>query len=203
MWVTVFLGDTAGNKRSEYSAYVFPRHPWTQIHLLFHYFFPDSINTDIFIILHVCMTSDFHLETLVKDPRPRSYRLKETGRAHRFNLQMVAWVERTQECGFLALMVTGCWLERLRVTCAQDGPKRLCVRSLRLAALTADGVDALRSKAERTTQTGGEAGCAGRHSWGPWPHLLPLGRLCGLTPWASVSPSAQWEFYVFHRYRQL
>lgn len=57
-------------------------------------------------------------------------------------------------------------LERLRVTCAQDGPKRLCVRSLRLATLTADGVDALRSKAERTTQTGGEAGwgCAGRHS---------------------------------------
>lgn len=107
MWVTVFLGDTTGNKRSEYSAYVFPQHPWTQIHLLFHYFFPDSINTDIFIILHVCMTSDFHFETLVKDPRPRSYLLKETGRAHRFNLQMVAWVERTQECGLLALTVTG------------------------------------------------------------------------------------------------
>lgn len=60
-------------------------------------------------------------------------------------------------------MVIGRRLEGLRVTCTRDGPKRLCVRSLRLATLTADEADTLRSKAERRN-VGHRLGRADRHT---------------------------------------
>ena len=62
-----FRGDTS----QEYSAYV-PLKTIFYLNLYQVLFFPDSAYTDIFVILHVNITSDSYLEISEKDLRPRS-----------------------------------------------------------------------------------------------------------------------------------
>lgn len=105
LWVIMFWREHYGDTSREYSAYVFPKAIFSLN--LYLVFFLDSVYTDIFVILQLILLPIFISKFQEKTWGPglvwdNEYFLKETERIHCFNLQMVPWVERTQECQFPA-----------------------------------------------------------------------------------------------------